>query len=212
MNKPPIYCDRRDDVDWDMSDSEIFVAYRDAANKKDMLEILADRNLTNKRSVAAKLQRIADDLGIKIEIPAFMRRGSYGKKEIEMILSLTAEGKSEEQIAATIGRTTESLKRWIKLNLNSDGELITAETPAPAPAPAPEADVEPEVDDLAAAAEESTPEKIVVPLSVINALSVFIESVDNVIEILGKRLEDEIRKRDEVVRFLWRCKAAEDDK
>ena len=169
---------------WEMTDDELWIAFRDAKNKKEIVRILADRNVTIAKRVVDKLREIVAANGYPNDgldhIPAI---GRYSNAEVDIIREMAASGASIEMIAQKLDRTPGSVDTWMLRNRVYPAAIAAVGVVSPSAAFAP-----------------AEPTKIRVPQAVIDALKARLGSMAGSISAMSSD-QEAIRA------FLSRCEA-----
>lgn len=166
---------------WEMTDDELWIAFRDAKSKKEIVRILADRNVTTAKRVVDKLREIVAASGyIGDGLDHIHAIGRYSNAEVDIIREMAASGASIEMIAQKLDRTPGSVDTWMLRNRVYPA-AIAAVSPSATFAPA-------------------EPTKIRVPQAVIDALKAWLGSMARSVSAVSSD-QEAIRA------FLSRCDA-----
>lgn len=171
---------------WEMSDDELWIAFRDAKSKKEIVRIIADRNVTAQATVIAKLREIAAERGYDAPDFGCSVSGRFSDEEISTIREMSASGAGVVKIAADLGRSTVSVSKWIDRNWGHaacDSARAAAEVATPSQAFAP-----------------AEPAKLRVPQAVIDALKARLVTISRSISSMSSDQES-------IRAFLARCEA-----
>ena len=109
-----------------MTPGEIVTSYKQAANPKEQIKILADLN-------AATTDEIMEVLNFcGVEVPSRRTVSNWSKAEETLLRDLAAEGKTAEQVAEMLGRTVKSVvAKAIKMKLQLHNYQRSGDTKAP---------------------------------------------------------------------------------